>query len=182
MIKWLPVVDWPGYEVSDRGEVRSLKTGRTMTKSLMLVSGKDHPERAYYSVRLSGGIKRHRGQPYVHTLVLEAFAGPRPEGQESLHGIGGRLDNCWPENLKWGTHRENIDEAVEIGVTDNGSRKLSPEIAEVVKELLSLGATRSEIAKELNVTRHCIRNIAIGKTWTKDRTRASRSLCVVGPG
>jgi hypothetical protein len=43
----------------------------------------------------------------VHQLVLEAFVGPRPDGMESLHGLGGKLDNRYPENLRWGTSSEN---------------------------------------------------------------------------
>lgn len=42
----------------------------------------------------------------VHALVLEAFAGPAPEGTEGCHGNGDRACNVL-SNLRWDTHREN---------------------------------------------------------------------------
>jgi ribosomal protein S14 len=163
-MEWRKVPEWSNYSVCDRGEVRSDRSGKLLTKSLMYVSGRQYSKRAYYSVRLSDGVRRRR-QPYVHILVLTAFAGPCPEGMEACHLNGNRLDNRWPENLEWNTHRANIDQAVAAGATNNGARKLNEDIVEVVRECLSLGITRGQIAKELGVSRQCIRNVDIGKTW-----------------
>jgi hypothetical protein len=44
----------------------------------------------------------------VHTLVLAAFTGPRPRGQESMHLNNDPLDNR-AENLVYGSHPENVE-------------------------------------------------------------------------
>jgi hypothetical protein len=45
----------------------------------------------------------------VHTLVAEAFIGPRPDGMEVCHGNGTPTDNR-AENLRWDTHKVNCNE------------------------------------------------------------------------
>ena len=52
---------------------------------------------------------RYRGRTYkIHRLVCEAFHGPAPPGAEVLHCNEHALDNC-PGNLRWGTHKENMN-------------------------------------------------------------------------
>lgn len=50
----------------------------------------------------------------VHTLVLEAFVGPRPPGLVALHGNDIGTDNR-VGNLRWGTPSENQYDRVENG-------------------------------------------------------------------
>lgn len=57
----------------------------------------------------------------VHRLVLTAFVGPPPEGQEALHANNDRADNRL-ENLSWGTHSENMLDQVEHGTHYRASR------------------------------------------------------------
>lgn len=51
---------------------------------------------------LDGG----RRQRTVHSLIAEAFIGPRPEGQVVRHLNDVPTDNR-PENLAYGTYQEN---------------------------------------------------------------------------
>lgn len=53
---------------------------------------------------------RYRGKNYkVHRLICEAFHGPAPEGKPVvLHLNENSLDNR-PENLRWGTQKENLN-------------------------------------------------------------------------
>lgn len=46
----------------------------------------------------------------VHTAVLLAFVGPKPPGCICLHGDGEPYNNN-VSNLKWGTHKENSEDA-----------------------------------------------------------------------
>ena len=99
--RWRKVRRAAGYQVSDRGRVRSV--ARTLTDGreaggvvLAPVADKDGDQR----VTLAGRTVA------VHTLVLEAFAGPAPAGHEACHGNGDRSCNDL-SNLRWGTHREN---------------------------------------------------------------------------
>lgn len=67
----------------------------------------------HYSV---GGKKR---TVPVHTLVLEAFAGPRPDGMEGCHYDGNSLNNSI-SNLRWDTHLENNRDRKRIGNYKSG--------------------------------------------------------------
>lgn len=49
-----------------------------------------------------GGVKTRM----VHTLVAEAWIGPRPFRHDVCHGPGGTADNCL-SNLRYGTRSEN---------------------------------------------------------------------------
>ena len=113
---WLPVVGWEGfYEVSDFGRVRSLshtaRTGRRFdgkVRTLYL-----NPRDGYWRVTLSGGGRRS-GPVLVHRLLMEAFTGPCPEGEETRHLDGNRA-NCVLSNLAYGTHDENMQDMIRHG-------------------------------------------------------------------
>jgi hypothetical protein len=76
---------------------------------LSLASGYPH-------VRLGG-----RGRAYVHHLVLEAFVGPRPAGDQAAHGDGDRLNNVLG-NLRWATPKENNGDKRSHGTAMLGTR------------------------------------------------------------
>jgi hypothetical protein len=120
------------YEVSNHGRVRSLhrwaaKGDATSIKAKRLVKGRvlrPGVSRGRYLVALyKDGIKR---SARVHLLVLEAFAGPRPEGMHGCHGRAGPLVNVWPDNLYWATPSRNMaltvcEMARAIGARGNGN-------------------------------------------------------------
>lgn len=119
---WLPIPDYPGYEVSDQGRVRSLdrevrsrwgspKTlaGKILSYSLVGGSG---PTGRYRSCTLFREGKRRKVT--IHTLMLEVFIGPRPEGAYGCHRDDNPENNCL-ENLYWGTPTQNIQDAVRSG-------------------------------------------------------------------
>lgn len=56
-----------------------------------------------------------RKQYHVHKLVLWTFVGPCPKGKESRHLDDNKLNNRWPENLCWGTHQQNSQDAYDNG-------------------------------------------------------------------
>lgn len=108
---WLPVVGYEGrYEVSNLGRVRSLdrvvirgnNIHQPMRGRILKPWGKGgEGDRAHQVVTL-GHYDRH----YVHTLVLEAFTGPRPDGHEGCHNDGNPLNNR-ADNLRWDTASAN---------------------------------------------------------------------------
>lgn len=117
--RWRPVPGYEGlYEVSDRGQVRSLDRvaahgsragGRAGTMALRGKILALAPHRSgHVAVHLSRDGVVETVQ--VHRLVLEAFAGACPDGQETLHGSGGPADNRWPENIRYGTRSKNTIE------------------------------------------------------------------------
>lgn len=115
--RWLPVVGFEGrYEVSDQGRVRGLArqcaAGKSIRRSvpsrLMTPFGKK-----YLRVALASGGHRTRNY-HVHTLVLEAFVGPRPAGYQACHNSGNAHDNR-AANLRWGTASENVLDTIRHG-------------------------------------------------------------------
>lgn len=124
MEQWRAVVGFEGlYEVSDNGRVRSL------SRIVMRRNGRPRPVRArilspwnshgYAMVSLRD--KDIRRNPCVHTLVLEAFVGPCPEGNECCHGKGGPLNNRLA-NLRWDTRSGNCRDTVDDGHHNYASR------------------------------------------------------------
>lgn len=104
--RWATVSDFPNYEVSDRGRVRSLARhpGR------VLAAGPDGGGYPHVQLHRDGTSRTLR----VHVLVAAAFHGPRPEGLEVRH-LDGDPTNNRPENLAYGTHSENMQDRTRHG-------------------------------------------------------------------
>lgn len=114
---WLPVPDWEYYEVSDLGGVRSIDrvtTQRTGRKVRLRgrVLAPVRKDCGHLKVTLCAGERRQ--ESLVHHLVLAAFAGPRPDGLECLHGNDVPDDNRL-SNIRWGTRSENQQDRVRSG-------------------------------------------------------------------
>jgi hypothetical protein len=52
---------------------------------------------------------RHFGNMKIHRLVCEAFHGPAPEGRPYVIHLDENAHNNKPENLRWGTQKENLN-------------------------------------------------------------------------
>lgn len=125
------VVGFPGYEVSDTGLVRNAATGLILAQS----NGR------YRLVPLGHGVVRS-----VHTLVLEAFHGPCPDGLQGRHVNGDSHDNR-AENLRWGTNSENTLDQVRHGTHRNSRKTHCPRDHEYTAE---------NTYTDPNGQRHCI--------------------------
>lgn len=126
--QWLPVVGLEGqYEVSDRGRIKGL--ARTIARRL----GRGTNPNAEYFCQWRERIRApyvtedgyhqyklgHLGSVYVHVLVLGAFVGPCPEGEEARH-LDGMPGNNALANLCWGTPKANADDRTRHGRTPRG--------------------------------------------------------------
>jgi hypothetical protein len=107
----------------------------------------------------------------VHTLLLKTFVGPRPEAHEALHINGNRLDNRL-ENLRWGTRKENVADAIRHGTATIGTKNKQAKFDEQrLKEcwhLKQIGMQAKEIAKHFNVCVTTIHRIFSNKTYRKE--------------
>lgn len=117
---WKPVVGLEkDYAVSDMGRVQRL-TGATNT----------FPGRILKPGKVGGYlyVVLKRKNYYVHHLVLTAFVGPRPEGQQCNHNNekGDKTDNRWPESLEWVTPKRNMEHAVATGLHKGMKGKKHP--------------------------------------------------------
>jgi len=116
---WKPVPEidgctFSGYEASDRGQFRSVDrtvNGRQLRGQVLAISpSEDGYVRLNFYCDNRQCPKRGRHKLTGHKVTLTTFAGPCPPGMETCHGPGGRADNRWPENIRWGTKKENAED------------------------------------------------------------------------
>jgi hypothetical protein len=133
--EWRPVVDHVGYEVSNRGRVRSYRSpgktpGLMPVPTLLSVS----PTKAGYGQVTLAAPRRKR---YVHELVAAAFLGPRPLGAQIAHGDGNGLNNR-VRNLRYATPVENSADRIIHGTVPLGEQlpiaKLTAERVQQIRE------------------------------------------------
>lgn len=91
---WAAVVGFPGYEVSNYGRIRVWRSGRPKLRKIQ-----QRDKSGYLRINLAGaGTPSGRATRLIHTLVYEAFNGPRAGGMD-IHHIDGDKYNNRPENL-----------------------------------------------------------------------------------
>lgn len=152
--EWRTIPGWPGYEVSNLGNLRSLKPGKQGPKVARL------DRRGYWRVSLSvAGVTKNRR---VHQLVALAFLGPRPDGCEVRHLDGNRTNNN-AENLAYGTSAENRADTLAHG-THNMARKTHCIRGHMFDEA---NAARVRLATG-SIARRC-------RACDRERTRARRN-------
>lgn len=162
--------DIPGYEsfyqVSDLGRVKSLTrkvyrgAGFYLCQERIL---KPALVKGYPAVALAKDGKSRTMR--VHILVMLAFVGPCPEGQEVLHRHGDRADARLTE-LRYGTRRENMADAVVHGTVvgvNNGNAKLTT--AQVLEIWDSYDRFERKLAGIHKVSLGTIRNLRMGRTY-----------------
>ena len=160
------VKDYPLYEVSNYGNVRSWKNNRW--------GKREHPKplRAgltcgRLSVSLQGREKRSR---LVHRLVAAAFLGDQPEGMQCCHNDGNPLNNHL-DNLRWDTpsNNNNADKkkhgTLKYGEKCYQSKLKLLEVVEI-KRLFSLGVKQVMLAKMFKTNPTNVYKIIKGIRWS----------------
>jgi hypothetical protein len=160
--RWREIVEFPGYEVSDLGRVRSvdrtvrLRNGRLrQLKGRILKSGKSG--NGYLTVCLG-----HRNSRLVQELVLLAFAGPRPPGMLARHGDDVPTNNVLG-NLFWGAPSGNNKD-----ITRHGKRLFTYEEAEDIQRRLLAGEDALAMSKTLRCTRRHLYHIKLGAQYVRE--------------
>lgn len=159
--RWLPVVGAEGiYEISDRGRVRSLQwQGGRRPRPLLL---KPRPVQGYLFVCLSmvDGKKW-----FVHTMVLTAFVGPRPEGLLGRH-LNGKLKDNSLGNLRWGTQAENMADSMAHGTFALGEKNGQSVLTEAqARAILVANQPQARLSARYGVSIKTISNIRTRKAW-----------------
>ena len=91
MEQWVHIPDYPGYEASDLGRIRNVRTGRILT-----VHGQED-QRPHVGL-MFGTIQVKRG---LSLLICKTFLGqPNDEFNTPIH-LDGDLNNCCVDNLTW---------------------------------------------------------------------------------
>jgi len=145
------IEDFPTYEVSNYGKIRnwwfingSVLKRRKYPKLLKIRSRNN----GYKEIMLcKNGSRITR---LIHRLVLEAFAGPCPEGMQGCHNDGSRGNNHI-SNLRWGTRKENAQDrkihGTEVWGERQGRSKLKNLEVIEMRRLYKLGVTITMLSK-----------------------------------
>lgn len=170
---WKAVPGFEGsYEVSNMGRVRSLDRhvldtmgrariirGRVLKGSLI--------EGRYRMIQLYRDAAYEAR--YVHDMVADAFVGPKPPGARTRH-LDDNPSNNLPVNLKYGTQRENMDDAIRNDCFSYGEQHhncVYPEamIAELKAAKGYLTSPKAE--RKFGISARYIREIWAGEARTR---------------
>ena len=159
MERWLPVLGFEGlYEVSDLGRVRNAK-GRLKRPTIP-----EADPRPFVLLWRDNKPKMLR----IHTVVLSAFVGPKPEGMEGCH-YDGNCQNNRLGNLRWDTPKGNHADKGRHGTTNRGERcgnaKLSKEQVAAIREDNRL---QREIAADYGIRQNTVSRIKSKVRWAYD--------------
>lgn len=131
---WKDITDYPGYQVSNFGRVRSFwkkkkKFGsyggceRVLSDESYILPASDDGNGYLKVFLVDKNGKRHCRK--IHRMVAEEFI-PNPNGYDTVDhivsGSAGKLDNT-VDNLRWLSRQENIQKAYTDGMCDARIRR-----------------------------------------------------------
>lgn len=168
-MEWRAIPGFPGYEVSNEGEVRSyyhhIRRDWYIDNIPMRILRPATRKDGYLSVHLIGDDKKHYSRR-IGSLVLLAFVGPRPEKLQVCHKDGNKTNNKL-DNLRYDTPQSNQKDWKKHS---RGYRKSSQRIfdEETIAEMRfarASGTPIKELAIRYNVCQETIGRICTGKIY-----------------
>ncbi len=154
-----PIPGFTGYFASEDGEVFESREGeyRQIKKYL--------GDKGYWSVFAFDDQGFNR-RVKVCVMVMLAFVGARPRGNDCCHSDGDRRNDKL-ENLRWGTPSENAADRKKHGTQcageNHGSAKLTDAQVSQIRELRRDGSSPTELAARFNVTQSYISNLCANR-------------------
>lgn len=142
------------YEVSSYGRIRRV-SGQVL---------KPDASRDYIKFQLyKDGIGTLHA---LHILVCTAFNGPRPFPEaKCLHRDDNRTNNT-PKNLYWGTHQENMQDAIANGKINPGvNSKLNWDKVRELRGRAARGESGQKLSQEVGLTPAAMNKILSNRSW-----------------
>jgi hypothetical protein len=178
---WKPIPNYPGYEASNIGRIRSWRNcanGRRETP-IVLKQAILFDKR----LRITPVVNGKTSTLLIHRAVLMAFRGECPVGLHACHND----DNCWNnrlDNLRWDTPQSNyLDQRLNGKVLKgeaSGCAKLTEEKIIDIRLRYAEGELSTNLCREYGVVRTHITDITAGRAWqhtggpiTKNRNKGS---------
>jgi hypothetical protein len=157
---WKQIKDYPNYEVSNLGRIKSLRFGKEKIMKLNLDT------RGYFMVPLrENGIRKTK---LVHQLVLKAFV-DKPKDKKCVNHINGIKTDNNVNNLEWCTQKENIIHAHNNGLCSDKKGTFNGRALLTEKQVLEIRNSNIKplrlLAEKYNVSWSCISGIIKRKTW-----------------
>jgi|SRR5580704_2657730 hypothetical protein len=178
--RWLPVPGFGMYEVSNHARVWSYHgNGRLLTPVMYGPPGYKYPG----VVLCNGPADRWRAK--LHQIVMLAFVGPCPDGEEVRHLDGNVMNNRWEPgneaetraaggNLVYGTHAANqrdqiahgtLHLAVKVG-SMRLNAKLTEELVPVIRaEYAAGGVTERDLSVKYGINVSTLHRMLVRQTW-----------------
>jgi hypothetical protein len=157
-----PIPGFPDYHITPDGSIYSTKWNRTRLLKAWLLHG-------YLTVGLRIGGKYSFVS--IHRLIALTFIPNTDEKPHVLHRNDIRTDNRI-ENLYWGTHTENIREAIrngrELGHKGDShhNAKLFPLDILMIRRLKKGGWKERQIAPWYGIQLNTVCQICSGERWS----------------
>jgi hypothetical protein len=132
---WLVIAEFPDYEVSDLGRVRSNKRKTTC----LLKPWKHSFGYSFVTLSVRGFPQQKR---LIHQLVCQTFHGPKPSVRHACAHSDGNPKNNRADNLRWALPTENNADKRRHGTHLNSGqfpRKLSTAEVRTIRELALMG-------------------------------------------
>lgn len=164
--RWLAIPDYEGhYEVSDLGNIRSVKLGRC--RPIRLVTN------GHGYLKFSACKNGRKKDTRVATAVLLAFVGPRPESFAAAHWNGVQTDNRL-DNLRWASYYDNKRDSARHGTISHGSRHPCAKLTETdigpIRFMARQGVSHYMMGKMYGIEPGGITCVVRGTTWKHVRT------------
>jgi len=166
--KWKQIDNYPYYEVSNKGRIRSW------------INSKQNKRKEPYLLnpfKVNGYLKVHlykngdKNRLLVSRLVAKAFIGNSKDKNEINHKDGNKLNNNI-DNLEWVTRSENLQHAYDTGLRkkpngeSNGKSKLTESDVLDIRNAYKLNCfSYQDLADAYDVGKTCIAKIIKRKNW-----------------
>lgn len=169
--------DLKGYFINKKGEIYSYKKiirkkGENYYRSIIDYNSQPQEIRkfvynkGYWAVKI--WVNGKQKLFLVHRLLLLTFVGLPPDGYESCHEDGDRL-NLSLDNLRWDTRQANMDDRKKHGNTVCGEKmhnsKLNNLQVRIIRTLYK-EIMNKDLASFFNVKPNTISQIQTRKRWT----------------
>jgi hypothetical protein len=164
-VEYRDIPGFPGYRVGSDGTVWSNRCNRKSgwVQRRTWISRGGYP-------RLDLSVNNRPVRCTVAHLVLVAFVGPRKPGTVARHFPDNDKTNNSPNNLQWGTLKENTADQKLAGTLPIGEKVWSAKLtASDVRKIRKLrrqrGLSHQRIADQFGVGRSQIQRICAGEKW-----------------
>lgn len=157
---WKSINNYPQYEVSNLGNIKSL--GNEFSRKERIL--KKGTVKSGYDIVVLIKDKKQKST-YVHRLVAEHFICNKSGKREVNHINGVKNDNrvC---NLEWCTTSENAIHAFKNGLSDKGQDRTQAKLTDAeVLEIRNSPLRNIELSRMYNISKSVISNIQNKKSW-----------------
>lgn len=167
-VEYRDIPGWPGYRAGSDGSIWTCRgqgahRGKLTRRWLRMKSRAAKSGHLFLVLSVMGKQRC----AYVHTLVLEAFVGPRPEGMECRHYPDQNPANNAIDNLRWDTPLNNQRDRKENGTAPTGGKpvKLTADGVKEIRRLVAAGVNHRQAAERFGVSRSLVGMIVNRKVW-----------------